>query len=180
MIALNSPQGLPPNAIVYMALRSLAAALFLALIATLARLSSSSPNFMCRGALCGTHPGGLIAVLLYLYAAGLMLRTVLNYKWLSFVLTDKSISIESGVLVRNSCTFRYERIQDIDTYQDPLHRMLGLKSVALWTSPPGSIRSQNQKAERTTAARGRGCRLAQELPARHASHRRQAGRPKAD
>ena len=145
MIPLNSRQGLPPNAIMYMALRSLAAALFLALIATVARLTSNSPNVTCRGALCGTHAGGMIAWFLYLYAVYLVVRTFLNYKWLSFVLTDKSISIESGVLVRNSCTFRYDRIQDIDTYQDPLHRMLGLKSVAIWTSSPDQFAARTRR-----------------------------------
>jgi len=69
MIPLNSRQGLPSGAIVYMALRSLAAALFVAVIATVAHLASNSPNVSCRGTLCGTHSGGVIAWLLYLYAA---------------------------------------------------------------------------------------------------------------
>jgi len=128
-----------------MALRSLAAALFLALIATVARLTANSPNVTCRGALCGTHSGGLIAWLLYLYAVYLVLRSVLYYKLLSFVLTDKSISIESGVFVRNSCTFRYDRIQDIDTRQDPLHLLLGLKSVAIWTSSPDQFAARTRR-----------------------------------
>jgi len=147
MIPLNSRQGLPPNAIVYMGLRSFAAALLLVLIGTVLRLGANSPNVTCHGLLCGKQSGGLIVWIFYLYAVFLLLRTVLNYKWLSFVLTDKSISIESGVFARSSCTFRYDRIQDIDTYRDPLHIMLGLKSVAIWTSSPDQFAARRRRPD---------------------------------
>jgi membrane protein YdbS with pleckstrin-like domain len=147
MIPLNARQGLPPNALVYTALRSFAVALLLVLVGTLARVSAHSGNVTCHGLLCGKQSGDLIPWLLYLYAVYLLLRSVLNYKWLSFLLTDKSISIESGVFARNSCTFRYDRIQDIDTYRDPLHLMLGLKSVAIWTSSPDQFAGRRRKPD---------------------------------
>jgi membrane protein YdbS with pleckstrin-like domain len=147
MIPLDSRQGLPPNAIVYMGLRSFAAALLLVLIATVFRLVAHSPNVTCHGLLCGKQSGGLIVWIFYLYALYVLLRTVLYYKWLSFVLTDKSISIESGVFARNSCTFRYDRIQDIDTYRDPLHVMLGLKSIAIWTSSPDQFAVRRRRPD---------------------------------
>lgn len=134
MIPLNSPQGLPRNALWYLALRSLAGVIFLVLIGGLFHADSS--HAVCRGLLCGMVSGGQVSVFMYLLAAILMVRAVLTFKWFSFVLTDKSISINSGVLFQNSCTIRFDRIQDIDLVRNPLHLLLGLKSVAIWTASP--------------------------------------------
>jgi hypothetical protein len=70
------------------------------------------------------------------FAGFLAIRALVNFKSLSFVLTDKSISINSGVLFRNSSTIRFDRIQDVRVMRDPLHLILGLKSVAIWTASP--------------------------------------------
>ena len=100
MIPLNSRQGLPPNAFWYVALRSLAAAIFLILIGSLFHLASNSPNVACRGLLCGR--GGQTSMLIYLFAIFLVVNAILRYKWFTFLLTDKNISIASGVLFRRS------------------------------------------------------------------------------
>jgi len=132
MIPLNSRQGLPPSAFWYVTLRSLAAATFLILIGSLLRLGLDSPNVACRGLLCG-H-GGRTSALIYLFAIFLVVNAILRYKWFSFLLTDKNISIDSGVLFRRSTTIRFDRIQDVNTIRNPLHMMLGLASVAIWTA----------------------------------------------
>jgi membrane protein YdbS with pleckstrin-like domain len=134
MIPLNSRQGLPPSAFWYVALRSVAAAIFLILIGSLFQLASNSSNVACRGLLCGHVSGGEMSALIYLFAIFLVVNAILRYKWFSFVLTDKNISIDSGVLFRRSCTIRFDRIQDVNTIRNPLHMMLGLASVAIWTA----------------------------------------------
>jgi len=132
MIPLNSRQGLPPSAFWYVTLRSLAAAIFLILIGSLLHLALNSPNLACRGLLCGR--GSPTSALIYLFGIFLLVNAVLRYKWFSFVLTDKNISIDSGVLFRRSTTIRFDRIQDVNTIRNPLHMMLGLASVAIWTA----------------------------------------------
>jgi membrane protein YdbS with pleckstrin-like domain len=132
MIPLNSRQGLPPSAFWYVTLRSLVAGIFLFLIGSLLHLVLNSPNVACRGLLCG-H-GGTTSGLIYLFAMFLVVNAILRYKWFSFVLTDKNISIDSGVLFRRSTTIRFDRIQDVNTIRNPLHMMLGLASVAIWTA----------------------------------------------
>jgi hypothetical protein len=72
----------------------------------------------------------------YALAALLIVRAVIHFRSFSFVLTDKSISIESGIVWQRSCTIRFDRIQDVDTIRGPLQRLLGLKSVAIWTASP--------------------------------------------
>jgi len=135
MIPLNSKQGLPPNAFLYVTLRSLIGAIVFILIGRLIQMAGDAPG-ACRGALCGMISGGQLAGLIYLFGGLLVVFAVLNFKWFSFVLTDRSITIDSGVLFRRSCTVRFDRIQDIDSIRDPLHMLLGLKSVAIWTASP--------------------------------------------
>ena len=147
MIALNSRQTLPANAFWYLALQSIAVAAFLAFIGMLFHLGADSPNVSCRGALCGKLSGNQFAAVLYLLGALLVMRAFLRYKSFSFMLTDKSMSIESGAFVRTSTTFRYDRIQDIDTYRNPLHLMLGLKSVAIWTTSPDQFARNRRRPD---------------------------------
>ena len=131
MIPLNTRQGLPPKAFWYVALRSLGGAIGLVLIG---RVLQMAPAGSCRGALCGTTSNGHMSVVIYLVAAFLVVNALLRFKWFWFVLTDKNISINSGIIVRKSCTIRFDRIQDIDTFRGPLHLLLGLESVAIWTA----------------------------------------------
>jgi uncharacterized protein len=131
MIPLNTRQGLPPKAFWYVALRSLGAAIGLVLIG---RVLQMAPAGSCRGLLCGTASNGHVSIVIYLFAAFLVVNALLRFKWFWFVLTDKNISINSGIFVRRSCTIRFDRIQDINTFRGPLHLLLGLESVAIWTA----------------------------------------------
>jgi membrane protein YdbS with pleckstrin-like domain len=136
VIPLNTPQTLAPRAFWYMGLRALLVASLALGIGRLFEYAASTGHSSCRGALCGSITGSHIAGFIYLFAAFLAVRALVNFKSLSFVLTDKNISISSGVLFRNSCTIRFDRIQDVRVMRDPLHLMLGLRSVAIWTASP--------------------------------------------
>src|SRR6202050_2381945 len=119
-----------------MGLRALFVAMLALGIGRLFQLGANSGHSTCHGALCGTITGSHIAGFIYLFAAFLAVRALVNFRSLSFVLTDKNISISSGVLFRNSCTIRFDRIQDVRVMRDPLHLLLGLRSVAIWTASP--------------------------------------------
>lgn len=136
MIPLNTPQTLAPRAFWYMGLRALFVALLALGLGRLVEFGENSGHSTCRGALCGTITGSHIAGFIYLFAAFLAIRALVNFRSLSFVLTDKNISINSGMLFRNSCTIRFDRIQDVRVMRDPLHLILGLRSVAIWTASP--------------------------------------------
>jgi membrane protein YdbS with pleckstrin-like domain len=136
VIPLNTPQTLPPRAFWYLGLKSLIVAVLALGVARLFQLGANSGHATCHGALCGTITGSHIAGFIYVFAAFLAIRALVNFKSLSFVLTDKNISISSGVLFRNSCTIRFDRIQDVRLMRDPLHLILGLRSVAIWTASP--------------------------------------------
>jgi membrane protein YdbS with pleckstrin-like domain len=147
VIPLNTPQVLTPRAFWYVGLRTLFAALLALGLGKLVELGANSPHATCRGALCGTVTGSHLATCIYLFAAFLAVRALVNFRSVSFVLTDKSISISSGVLFRNSCTIRFDRIQDVRLLRDPLHLMLGLKSVAIWTASPDQRLGNAKRAD---------------------------------
>jgi membrane protein YdbS with pleckstrin-like domain len=128
MIPLNTRQGLPPNAFWYVALRSLIVAAFLVACGRLFQMGGGK----CSGLLCGSH--GEASFVLYLFAVYLVVSAVLRFRFFWFALTDKSISIHSGIFVQKSSTIRFDRIQDVDTSRGPLHMLLGLTSVAIWTA----------------------------------------------
>ena len=136
MIPLNTPQALVPRAFWYMGLRNLLVSLLALGLGKLVELGANSSHASCSGALCGKISGSHLADLIYLFAVFLAVRALVNFRSLSYVLTDKSISISSGVLFRNSCTIRFDRIQDVRLLRDPLHLLLGLRSVAIWTASP--------------------------------------------
>lgn len=144
MIPLNTQLGLPSRAFWYIALRSFVAAVFLLLFAALFELAANVPS-SCRGPLCGVISAGKVAALLLLYGAFLVARAVLNFKWFAFTVTDRNISITSGVLSRNTTTIRFDRIQDVNTRRDPLHALLGLKSIAIWTASPDQRTSNGRR-----------------------------------
>jgi membrane protein YdbS with pleckstrin-like domain len=135
MIPLNTPRPFAPNALWYMLLRALVVVLLLGLIASVFRFAADSPG-SCSGALCGKFSGNRVAAFLYLYGAVLLVGAAVKFTSSTFVLTDKSINIRSGVFFQNSATIRFDRIQDVVTRRDPLLMMLGLTSVAIWTASP--------------------------------------------
>jgi membrane protein YdbS with pleckstrin-like domain len=147
VIPLNVPQALTPRAFWYVALRTLLVSLLALGLGKLVALGANSPHATCRGALCGTITGSHLAGFIYLFAAFLAVRALVNFRSLSFVLTDKSISISSGVLFRNSCTIRFDRIQDVRVVRDPLHLLLGLRSVAIWTASPDQRVGNSKRAD---------------------------------
>ena len=134
MIPLNSRQALPRKAFWYLFLRSLIVAMAFVLVAVLEQLAAGSPGVKCSGLLCGRTSGNAAPLILYLVAAVLILAPLLRYKAYSFVLTDRTLSIQSGVVSQGSTTFRLDRIQDVDLSRGPLLRWLGLQSVSIWTA----------------------------------------------
>lgn len=147
MIPLNAKLGLPSRAFWYIALRSLVVALLVLLLGSVVQLISTLPGATCGGHPCNPASGAHLAAFVYLFAAFLVVRAALNFKWYSFVVTDRNLTIDSGVLARSSNTIRFDRIQDVNTRRDPLHALLGLKSVDIWTASPDQFAGNRRRPE---------------------------------
>src|SRR5580704_12453920 len=98
-------------------------------------LRSGLVSSSCRGAMCRSS-GKSFIWLLYLFAGLLGARTIVNTLTCSFVLSDKSITINRGLFFRNSSTIRFDRIQDVRGSRGPLLSAFGLEAIALWTASP--------------------------------------------
>jgi hypothetical protein len=44
----------------------------------------------------------------------------------SLVFATVLVAVGAGYLYKRSCTFRFDRIQDIDTFSGPIHTLLGI------------------------------------------------------
>jgi membrane protein YdbS with pleckstrin-like domain len=133
MIPLNKPYQLPAAAAWYWLVRSLFVCGAIVLFAYLLRLGLVSPS--CRGTMCGTSGKGFTSFL-YIFAVMLAARAVVNTLTCSFVLSEKSITINRGLIFRNSSTIRFDRIQDLRGNRGPLLDVFGLEAIALWTASP--------------------------------------------
>jgi membrane protein YdbS with pleckstrin-like domain len=147
MIPLNTKLGLPSRAFWYIALRSLVVAFLVLLLGSVMQLITRLPGASCSGHPCNPASGAHLAAFVYLFAAFLVVRAVLNFKWYSFVVTDRNLTIDSGVLARSSNTIRFDRIQDVNTRRDPLHALLGLTSVDIWTASPDQFAGNRRRPE---------------------------------
>ena len=133
MIPLNKPYQLPSAAAWYWLVRSLFVCGAIVLFAYLLRSGLVSSN--CRGTLCGSSGKGFTSFL-YIFAVVLAARAVMNTLTCSFVLSDKSITINRGLMFRNSSTIRFDRIQDVRGSRGPLLDIFGLEAIGLWTASP--------------------------------------------
>ena len=133
-------------------LSSLVMGAILVAAGSLMLISGHAGALRCNGSACGTGSGGLAAGFIYLYAIFLVGRSVLNYKTFGFLLTDKTLSTCTGYFFRKSSTFRFDKIQDIDTFRGPLHAFLGVTTVAIWTALHRPTNSHAASGGRTGAS----------------------------
>src|ERR1700722_19752649 len=66
----------------------------------------------------------------------------------SFTIGDRNVTINSGVLFRQSKTIDYGRIQNVDNARGPIQMMFGITAVNIWTA------SQDQFHTSTTMVGG--------------------------
>jgi membrane protein YdbS with pleckstrin-like domain len=136
MIPIDSWQRLPSRAIWFGLLASLALALVLIGVAVLMQSSGSAGTLKCHGAPCSRMSGSLVAGFICLFAIYLVGRSVLHFKTFAFLLTDRTLTTVAGYFFQSSTTCRFDRIQDVDTVRGPIHAILGLKTVSVWTASP--------------------------------------------
>ncbi len=136
MIPIDSWQRLPARAIWFGLLSSLAVALVLIGVAILLQSAGSAGTLKCHGSPCGGMSGNLVAGFIYLFAIYLVGRSVLHFKTFAFLLTDRTLTTVAGFFYQSSTTCRFDRIQDVDTVRGPIHALLGLKTVSVWTASP--------------------------------------------
>jgi uncharacterized membrane protein YdbT with pleckstrin-like domain len=145
VIPLNSRQFLPARAFWYLALRALLGAVVFVMLGRFAHFLATAPAGRCSGILCGNSKSGVIAWILYLLAGIMIVKSILRFKWFSFILTDRTINIDSGFFTQRSRVIRFDKIQDVEARRGVLCMLLGLKSVTIWTASLDQIRGNTRR-----------------------------------
>ena len=114
----SQPQWLHPSSLLFV----FAAGIRSQLIPAIAALFSAST---------GSWIGGLIAIVFF---AGSMLVAVLSYMTLRYRLTDDELIVDEGVVFRTHRTVPVQRIQNVDSLQNPFHRLFGVAEVRIETA----------------------------------------------
>jgi uncharacterized membrane protein YdbT with pleckstrin-like domain len=60
-------------------------------------------------------------------------------KFLSFIVHDTNITIDSGVLTKQSKSISFDKIQNIENTSGILSRIFNLSEIKIWTSSPEQI-----------------------------------------
>jgi membrane protein YdbS with pleckstrin-like domain len=82
----------------------------------------------------------LVVLPLWLYKA-------LALKCVSFTVTDGTLTINSGILIKRSNAISFAQIQNVSNTKGPLAAMFGLSELHVWTASPSQIRVQKGKTE---------------------------------
>jgi putative membrane protein len=107
----------------------------------LLRFARSLPqNLIVLPALISSISKAGWAYFLPIAAVSLVVFTIVHWlRWRSFRygIGEHEVVIESGMLVRSRRTIPFDRIQDVDFEQGPLHRLFGLARILLETGSEG-------------------------------------------
>jgi uncharacterized membrane protein YdbT with pleckstrin-like domain len=65
---------------------------------------------------------------------------LLYYKFLSFVVENDKITINSGIIIKRSNSILFDKVQNVENVRGVLARLFGISKVSIWTSSPEQIR----------------------------------------
>ena len=72
---------------------------------------------------------------------------VVAFKCVSFTVTDATLTVNSGILIKSSNAISFAQIQNISNTKGPLAAMLGLSKMNVWTASPSQIRVTKGETE---------------------------------
>jgi uncharacterized membrane protein YdbT with pleckstrin-like domain len=125
MIDLNKPNKLPPKIKWYVLTKIV---LLLFLICSPLLLFGKSNWFV-----------GVFLFFLFFVGLPLFIYLLLYYKFISFVVENDKITINSGIIIKRSNTISFDNVQNVENIRGILYRIFGLSKVNIWTSSPQQI-----------------------------------------
>ena len=89
--------------------------------------------------------GAFFFFLWILFGLPVYIFKALVYKNTSFLVTENTISINTGILIKKSVTIPFNRIQNINCEQGILERLLNLKRLNIWTASASQMNADVTK-----------------------------------
>lgn len=75
------------------------------------------------------------------------LITALKILSISFLVNENSITINSGIIIRQSKSIPFNTVQNVSCKEGPVLSQFNLSSVEIWTSSPSQITIRNGRSE---------------------------------
>jgi len=85
------------------------------------------------------HP--LFWVLVIFFGLPIFFYLLFFYNSFSFTVEDNKITINSGIIIKNSKSIPFNTIQNVENIRGILHGIFGISKVNIWTSSPEQIRT---------------------------------------
>lgn len=143
MIQSNSQNKLPGSVLVYWLFKALIIPVILAIVlvflSMLGPIQGTSNGQPTTINVASFGPFVIFGIPLLLFILG-ALYWLLYYSMFSFMLTDQSVSITSGILFSQTKTTDFRAVQDVSTKRGPLLMIFGLSILQGFTSSPDQIR----------------------------------------
>lgn len=83
---------------------------------------------------------GVFTFFTVLIVLPIWLYKVVAFKCVSFTVTDGTLTINSGILIRGSNAIAFAQVQNISNTKGPLSAMFDLSELRVWTASPSQIR----------------------------------------
>lgn len=80
------------------------------------------------------HAAPVVIAAVVLYVIFCFIWAKLAYRFWRYELTENSLKIEKGVIIKKYISIPYDRIQNIDIYRGVLARILGLSDLQIQTA----------------------------------------------
>lgn len=135
MPQLNTHQRQPVTALWYSALGAVALSLLILFLG----LFFSAAGGSCTGEGCGLLSPSFLLPILTLVSLLILAYPMLDWYLFSYELTERNITINSGILFRQYETIDFGRVQTMDNERGPLLWFFGLTMVEIWTASADQI-----------------------------------------
>ena len=136
MPRLNVRQRQPVAALWYSILGGLALSVFILLFTGFFALGMQGA---CEGGSCGfLNPVSFVPIMSIVVLI-ILAYPILYWYLFTYELTDRTITVNSGILFRQYETIDFGRVQTIDNERGPLLMLFGLTMVKVWTASADQI-----------------------------------------
>jgi membrane protein YdbS with pleckstrin-like domain len=95
----------------------------------------------------GSAGVGFFTFFFVLIVLPLWLYKIVAFNRVSFTVTDGTLTINSGILIRRSNAISFAQIQNISNTKGPLAAMFNLAELNVWTASPAQIRVRKDRTE---------------------------------
>jgi uncharacterized membrane protein YdbT with pleckstrin-like domain len=86
-------------------------------------------------------------VLFLFFGMPLIIYYLLAYEFVTFVIEENRITINYGIIIKNSTTVSYKNVQSVKNRRGILAQIFGISDLKAWTASPEKINVRDSRKE---------------------------------